>query len=153
MFHFKIFCHIFQTESCMLFQFQYIYREVHVLYFQVSCNGSQHMGTVTLYSTQSAQGLNSLMRYIQLSKKCSSPTQKTWINTVAACRMMSCSTKKNILITSADDAFSKWKTYGLGLLALNPHDYYLWRALEVKIYVNTFVARNERRYSLCNGKC
>jgi len=23
-----------------------------------------------------------------------------------------------------------------GLLALNPHDYYLWRALEVTVYVN-----------------
>jgi hypothetical protein len=126
----------------MLFHFQYICREVHVLYHQVSCNGSQPKGTVTFYSPQS---LNSLVRCIQQSKKCSSPTQKTWINTVTACRMMPCSTKKN-------DEFSKWKTCGLGLLALNPHDY-LWRAVEVKMYVSTFVARYERQYSLCNGKC
>ena len=153
MFHCKIyiFCHISLTENCMLFHFQYIYRVVHVLYFSVSCNGSKHCTQSTFISHRE------YMAWIHLWNVFS------WAKSVHLQHRR----QEYILLMHAGwchghpppkkKFFSRrctWQMEGLWPPSTEPtDDYYLWRALEVKIYLNALTARNERRYSLCNGKC
>jgi len=152
MFRCKIYicCHISLTEIRMLFHFQYIYRVVHVLYFWVSCNGSKHCTQSTFISHREHVAWIHLWKVFSWAK--SVHLQHRRHEYILLLYAGWCHGLK--IKSSVDNAFGKWKTCGLWPPSTEPtHDYYLWRAPEVKIYVNALTARNERRYSLCNGKC